>query len=68
MTMEGRTLKKTQWIIAALCLLAILTATGCASQSQRQTLSVHAENEYMQVAIDEALDGITHQHGGLLAA
>ena len=27
-------------------------------------LSIRAENEYMQTAIDEALYGITHRHGG----
>lgn len=57
-------MKKTLWIIAALCLLVLLTANGCTSEAQRPTLSVQAENEYMQAAIDEALDGISHQHGG----
>jgi hypothetical protein len=25
---------------------------------------IQAENEFMQIAIEEALQGITHQHGG----
>ena len=57
-------MKKPLWIIAALCLLVLLTASGCASEAQHPTLSVQAENEYMQTAIDEALDGISQQHGG----
>ena len=29
---------------------------------------IRAENEYMQIAIEEALDGITHRHGGPFGA
>lgn len=52
-------------IVLCFLLLAVITMSGCASlNGQQPSLSLQAENEYMQIAINEAFDGITHQHGG----
>ena len=53
-------------IVALGLLLLMLAAAGCASaKTDVQTkFDIRADNEYMQVAIDEALDGISRQHGG----
>ena len=58
---------KTRSRIVALCLLLLmLAAAGCASAKTgvQTEFDIRADNEYMQVAIDEALDGISRQHGG----
>ena len=58
---------KTRSRIVSLCLLLLmLAAAGCASAKRgvQTEFDIRADNEYMQVAIDEALDGISRQHGG----
>ena len=53
-------------IVALGLLLLMLAAAGCASAKTgvQTEFDIRADNEYMQVAIDEALDGISRQHGG----
>ena len=59
-------MKPRRRIVALGLLLLMLAAAGCASvKTDVQTeFDIRADNEYMQVAIDEALDGISRQHGG----
>lgn len=59
-------MKPRRRIVALGLLLLMLAAAGCASaKTDVQTeFDIRADNEYMQVAIDEALDGIRRQHGG----
>ncbi len=44
--------------------IQVFSASGENGDAQNADLSSLAENVYMQLAIEEALDGITHQHGG----
>ena len=59
-------MKPRRRIVALGLLLLMLAAAGCASaKTDVQTeFDIRADNEYMQVAIDEAFDGISRQHGG----
>ena len=58
--------KQSRIAVISILLLVLLLCSGCGvPKTATQTeISIHAENEYMQIAIDEAIDGITHQHGG----
>ena len=54
----------------AVCLLVLcsLVMAGFSAQTQQTEITIQAENEYMQIAIEEAIAGITHQHGGPFGA
>ncbi len=47
-----------------LAALALLMAGFCHAEPAEQAPAITAENAYMQVAIDEALEGIVNQDGG----
>ena len=54
-------------ITSSLCITMVLTLIGCGSMTNRKaapSASYRAENEYMQLAIDEARDGIYNCDGG----
>ena len=59
-------MKKRNYLIAALIAAAVLSImTACASDRiDPPDASYHAENSYMQMAIDEARDGIYNGDGG----
>lgn len=54
-------------IKSSFCLLLVLTLIGCGSMTNRKaapSAQYRAENEYMQLAIEEARDGIYNSDGG----
>ena len=51
-------------IAGMLILTVMLITAGCGAQEAKPDTAIHAENEYMQIAIEEAMTGITKQHGG----
>ena len=52
-------------LLAALLLCCLTLSAGWAETAPSQEgQSMLAENPFMQIAIEEALDGITHRHGG----
>ncbi len=56
--------------ITVQCLLVVLMfsflccSDRAADAYAEQDTGIQAENEYMQIAIEEAMEGISHQHGG----
>ena len=50
-------------VLLILCILFMALFTGCAWADQTHT-TIEAGNPYMTEAINEALDGIQHGHGG----
>lgn len=56
-------MKTKRVLLLLLCLLQLLTA-ACGAQTGIKGISIKAEDPYMSEAIEEALEGIAHNHGG----
>ena len=58
--------KQIRIAMLSVLLPALLLCSGCGAPKTalQARIAIQAENEYMQTAIDEAIEGITHQHGG----